>query len=91
MTQCLTRVILIQVKEICLFGLLGVVLPISQLSPENPHHRPDSYRRRDCHASVVHACICVALLTVGARRPWKKAIYKTSCVLGHWFLVTKLQ
>jgi hypothetical protein len=28
--------VLIQVKEICLFGLLGAVLPNSQLSPENP-------------------------------------------------------
>jgi hypothetical protein len=36
MTQYLTRVVLIKVKEICLFGLLGVALPNSQFSPEEP-------------------------------------------------------
>jgi hypothetical protein len=78
MTQCRTRVILIQVKEICLFGSLGAVPPNSQLSPKKPHSRPDIYRRRDCHAPVVQACICVDLSTVGARQPWKKAIIKPS-------------
>jgi hypothetical protein len=89
MTQCLTQVVLIQVKEICLFGLLGAVLPNSQLSPKNPHSRPDIYRRRDCHAPVVQVCICVDLSTIGARQPWKKAIYQTCCILGLRFLVTK--
>jgi hypothetical protein len=81
---------LIQVKEICLFGSLGVVLPISQHSPENPHRKPDSYRKRDCHA-VVQACICVDLSTVGAHQPWKKAIYQPSCILGHRFRVKTLR
>jgi hypothetical protein len=90
MTQCLTLVILIQVKEKCLLESLGVVSLNSQLSPENPHSRPDIYRRRDCHAPLVQACIFVDLSTVGERQPWKKAIYQTSCILGHRFLVIKL-
>jgi hypothetical protein len=39
MTQCLTRIVLIQVKEICLFRLLGTESPKFQLSPENPKSR----------------------------------------------------
>jgi hypothetical protein len=76
MTQCLTRVVFDPTKKICLLGSLGAVSPNSQLSPKTPHSSPDIYRRRDCDAPVVQACICVDLSTVGARQPWKKAIFK---------------
>jgi hypothetical protein len=54
MTQRLTQVVLIQVKEICLFGSLGAVLLNFQSSPENPQSRTGLSRTG---SACVHMCL----------------------------------